>query len=91
MYEVRNLKFFTLSYWLDILDFEECSKSMSIKCKRKLTIYGYSRVSTSSQDYKIQIEKLAQASDEKIYNEKYTGTKKDGRKESEGYILLKNN
>lgn len=41
-----------------------------------LSIYGYSRVSTSNQDYKTQIKKLEQAGAEKIFSEKYTGTKK---------------
>ena len=53
-----------------------------------MTIYGYSRVSTSSQDYKTQIEKLEQAGAEKIYSEKYTGTKKDGRKELEELLSI---
>lgn len=39
-------------------------------------IYGYSRVSTSNQDYKTQIQKLENARAEKIFSEKYTGTKK---------------
>ncbi|EGP4895210.1 recombinase family protein [Enterococcus faecium] len=48
-----------------------------------MSIYGYSRVSTSNQDYKTQIQKLEQAGAEKIFSEKYTGTKKEGRKELE--------
>ena len=75
-------------YFLDILDFDRCQKLMSRKCEQKLTIYGYSRVSTSSQDYKTQIEKLEQAGAEKIYSEKYTGTKKDGRKELEELLSI---
>lgn len=61
---------------------------MSRKCELKLTIYGYSRVSTSSQDYKTQIQKLEQAGAEKIYSEKYTGTKKEGRKELEELLSI---
>ncbi|WP_221636437.1 recombinase family protein [Listeria seeligeri] len=53
-----------------------------------MTIYGYSRVSTSSQDYKTQIQKLENAGAEKIYREKYTGTKKDGRKELEELLSV---
>ncbi|MRI76216.1 recombinase family protein, partial [Enterococcus mundtii] len=48
-----------------------------------MAIYGYSRVSTSNQDYKTQIRKLEEAGAEKIFSEKYTGTKKEGRKELE--------
>lgn len=44
-------------------------------------IYGYSRVSTSKQDLKAQTSKLEQAGATVIYSEKYTGTKKDGRKQ----------
>lgn len=50
------------------------------KGEEKLAIYGYSRVSTSNQDYKTQIRKLEEAGAEKIFSEKYTGTKKEGRK-----------
>lgn len=46
-----------------------------------MTIYGYTRVSTSNQDYQTQIQKLENAGAEKIFSEKYTGTKKEGRKE----------
>lgn len=53
------------------------------KSEEKLAIYGYSRVSTSNQDYKTQIQKLEQAGAEKTFSEKYTGTKKEGRKELE--------
>lgn len=45
-----------------------------------LPIYGYSRVSTSNQDYKTQIQKLEKAGSEKIFSEKYTGTKKKEEK-----------
>ncbi|MBC1472927.1 recombinase family protein [Listeria seeligeri] len=61
---------------------------MSGKDGKHLTIYGYSRVSTSSQDYKTQIQKLENAGAEKIYREKYTGTKKDGRKELEELLSV---
>ncbi|EMF0172764.1 recombinase family protein [Enterococcus hirae] len=56
---------------------------MSRKVDEILAIYGYSRVSTSNQDYKTQIQKLENAGAEKIFSEKYTGTKKEGRKELE--------
>lgn len=56
---------------------------MSRKVGGILAIYGYSRVSTSNQDYKTQIQKLENARAEKIFSEKYTGTKKEGRKELE--------
>lgn len=44
-------------------------------------IKGYSRVSTSKQDLQSQIDKLINAGAKEIYQEKFTGTKKDGRKE----------
>ena len=46
-----------------------------------MTIFGYTRVSTSNQDYQTQIQKLENAGAEKIFSEKYTGTKKEGRRE----------
>lgn len=46
-----------------------------------MTIFGYTRVSTSNQDYQTQIQKLENAGAEKIFSEKYTGTKKEGRNE----------
>ncbi len=39
--------------------------------------YGYARVSTNEQDLANQIELLKNAGAEKIYSEKYTGTKRD--------------
>lgn len=53
-----------------------------------MAIYGYSRVSTSNQDYKTQIRKLEEAGAEKIFSEKYTGTKKEGRKELEELLSI---
>ncbi|OJG47307.1 putative resolvase protein [Enterococcus gallinarum] len=53
-----------------------------------MAIYGYSRVSTSNQDYKTQILKLENAGAEKIFSEKYTGTKKEGRKELEELLSI---
>jgi DNA invertase Pin-like site-specific DNA recombinase len=55
-----------------------------------LTIYGYSRVSTSNQDYKTQIQKLEKAgAEKKIFSEKYTGIKKkEGRKELEELLSI---
>ena len=44
-------------------------------------IYGYARVSTGRQELKTQLEKLKAAGCERIYQEKMTGTKKDGREE----------
>jgi DNA invertase Pin-like site-specific DNA recombinase len=57
-----------------------------------LSIYGYSRVSTSNQDYKTQIQKLEQAGAEKIFSEKYTGNKKkEERKELEELLSIVKN
>jgi DNA invertase Pin-like site-specific DNA recombinase len=53
-----------------------------------LAIYGYSRVSTSNQDYKTQIQKLEKAGAKKIFSEKYTGIKKEGRKELEELLSI---
>lgn len=53
-----------------------------------MAIYGYSRVSTSNQDYKTQILKLEDAGAKKIFSEKYTGTKKEGRKELEELLSI---
>lgn len=73
----------TLLFFLGILGFGWCQKLVSRKVDEFLAIYGYSRVSTSNQDYKTQIQKLENAGAEKIFSEKYTGTKKEGRKELE--------
>ncbi|MBO0428324.1 recombinase family protein [Vagococcus fluvialis] len=51
------------------------------KVCKYMTIFGYTRVSTSNQDYQTQIQKLKNAGAEKIFSEKYTGTKKEGRNE----------
>ncbi|MFI3605869.1 recombinase family protein [Vagococcus fluvialis] len=51
------------------------------KVWKYMTIFGYTRVSTSNQDYQTQIQKLENAGAEKIFSEKYTGTKKEGRNE----------
>ncbi|MBO0444336.1 MULTISPECIES: recombinase family protein [Vagococcus] len=48
-----------------------------------MAIFGYTRVSTSNQDYQTQIQKLENAGAERIFSEKYTGTKKEGRRELE--------
>ncbi|MGM0241218.1 recombinase family protein [Enterococcus sp. AZ103] len=56
-----------------------------------LSIYGYSRVSTSNQDYKTQIAKLEKSGATEIFSEKYTGTKKEGRKELEELISVVKN
>lgn len=39
--------------------------------------YGYARVSTASQDLEVQLQALESASCDKIYQEKFTGTKTD--------------
>ncbi|MDT2840929.1 recombinase family protein [Vagococcus carniphilus] len=54
---------------------------MSRKVCKYMAIFGYTRVSTSNQDYQTQIQKLENAGAEKIFSEKYTGTKKEGRRE----------
>ncbi|MGF2146323.1 recombinase family protein [Vagococcus fluvialis] len=51
------------------------------KVWKYMTIFGYTRVSTSNQDYQTQIQKLEIAGAKKIFSEKYTGTKKEGRNE----------
>lgn len=56
-------------------------KLMFRKVCKYMTIFGYTRVSTSNQDYQTQIQKLENAGAEKIFSEKYTGTKKEGRRE----------
>ena len=42
-----------------------------------MTKYGYARVSTISQDLEVQLNRLDEEGCEKIYSEKFTGTKKD--------------
>ncbi|MEY8749419.1 recombinase family protein [Alkalicoccobacillus gibsonii] len=42
-----------------------------------MTKYGYARVSTVSQDLEVQLNRLKEEGCEKIYSEKFTGTKKD--------------
>lgn len=77
----------TCLFFVDILKFIRCQKLMSRKVGAILVTYGYSRVSTSNQDYKTQIQKLENAGAEKIFSEKYTGTKKEGRKELEELLF----
>lgn len=62
------------------LELSSVKNLCSEKGEGKLAIYGYSRVSTSNQDYKTQIRKLEEAGAEKIFSEKYTGTKKKEEK-----------
>ena len=52
-----------------------------------LSIYGYSRVSTSNQDYKTQIQKLEQAGAEKS-SVKNIREQKEGRKELEELLSI---
>lgn len=66
---------------VDILDFYRCQKLMFRNVCKYMTIFGYTRVSTSNQDYQTQIQKLENAGAEKIFSETYTGTKKEGRNE----------
>ena len=42
-----------------------------------MTKYGYARVSTISQDLEVQLNRLKEEGCEKIFSEKFTGTKKD--------------
>lgn len=42
-----------------------------------MTVYGYARVSTKGQDLEAQIQALEGEKVERIYQEKFTGTKKD--------------
>jgi len=44
-------------------------------------IVGYARVSTTDQDYEIQVEQLRGAGAEKVFSEKLSGTKADNRPE----------
>ena len=50
--------------------------------------YGYARVSTNEQDLANQLEQLKNAGAEKIYSEKYTGTKRDRPKLDELLSIL---
>jgi DNA invertase Pin-like site-specific DNA recombinase len=43
--------------------------------------YGYARVSTSNQDYELQVEQLKAAGCERIFAEKVSGKSTDGRRE----------
>ena len=52
-----------------------------------LSIYGYSRVSTSNQDYKTQIQKLEQAGAEKS-SVKNIREQKEERKELEELLSI---
>lgn len=70
----------TSLFFRAILGIIKCQKIMFRKGEEILAIYGYSRVSTSNQDYKTQIQKLEKAGAEKIFSEKYTGIKKRRKK-----------
>jgi len=51
--------------------------------------YGYARVSTANQDLELQIQLLEKEDCDKIYSEKYTGTKADRPKFLELLSILK--
>ncbi|MGX2962120.1 recombinase family protein (plasmid) [Peribacillus sp. JNUCC 23] len=51
--------------------------------------YGYARVSTIGQDLEVQIQTLENEGCEKIYSEKFTGTKADRPQFQELLLLLK--
>lgn len=51
--------------------------------------YGYARVSTVSQDLESQLQSLENEGCDKIYSEKFTGTKADRPKFNEVLSLLK--
>ncbi|MGE7091739.1 recombinase family protein [Lysinibacillus sp. NPDC048646] len=51
--------------------------------------YGYARVSTASQDLEIQLQALEGAGCDKIYQEKFTGTKTDRPQFNELLQVLK--
>lgn len=51
--------------------------------------YGYARVSTASQDLEVQLQALEGASCDKIYQEKFTGTKTDRPQFNELLQVLK--
>ena len=65
-----------------------------VKSKRRkgdiLVKYGYARVSTLNQDLESQIQMLEKESCEKIYSEKFTGTKFDRPKSHELLSVLEN-
>lgn len=51
--------------------------------------YGYARVSTVSQELEVQLQALENESCDKIYSEKFTGTKADRPQWQEVLSLLK--
>jgi DNA invertase Pin-like site-specific DNA recombinase len=51
--------------------------------------YGYARVSTTGQDLEVQLQALEKESCDKIYSEKFTGTKADRPQFKEVLSLLK--
>ena len=58
-------------------------------CKKTATIYGYARVSTKQQNIDRQIRNIKSAyPDAVIRQEKYTGTKLDGRKELDAILKV---
>jgi DNA invertase Pin-like site-specific DNA recombinase len=65
------------------------SKHSDIKEERKTLKYGYARVSTVNQNLESQIQALESEGCNKIYSEKFTGTKVDRPQFQELLILLK--
>ena len=77
---IQKVKLFDYSYYPCYSLRVEYSKRYIQKEVAKM-IYGYARVSTGRQELKTQLEKLKRAGCETIFQEKMTGTKKDGREE----------
>lgn len=87
----NSLKLLTLLDSLDILGLVKYQKLSIRKELENMAVYGYSRVSTSKQDLKSQVERLETAGATVIYQEKITGTKKDGRKQLEEILSVLQN
>ncbi|HFM8533183.1 hypothetical protein, partial [Enterococcus faecium] len=68
---IKNTPVLTGVWVTDRLDFNWCQKLMSRKGDEILAIYGYSRISTSNQDYKTQIQTLENAGAEIIFLENH--------------------
>lgn len=48
---------------------------MNARKRTKMTVYGYARVSTATQELEVQIQQLEKNGASVIYQEKFTGTK----------------